>query len=114
MAACSIRRTSSHHSGQRIPRGCVRCDHKVQSQPFSAAKGLVRVPTRYLPSLGAVREAFERQTYDTGDVQYYVYRYDRARADKLASRMSKHFLGVAGIGKRKHILRHSLINTTLS
>lgn len=92
--------------------GCVPCDHKAHLIAFSGSNGKAKVPRRYVPSLKANPRAWELRENSRKETQFYVYRFDKARREKLLRRMNMHFLAAGNAAPAKHLLKRSLINAS--
>jgi len=92
--------------------GCVPCDHKAHLIPFSGKNGKSKVPRRYVPTLGANPRAWEVRENSRREMQFYVYRFDKARREKLLKRINMHVLAQGAAAPRKYRLERSLINAS--
>ncbi len=97
------------HNNDKSINGCVKCDHKTHFMPFRSCNGKCKVPRKYAPTLGSSQKDLEIRVNSRREQQFYVYRFDKAKHERLRQRMQLHFLAKAGMANEKHKLKRSLV-----
>lgn len=90
-------------------RGCVRCDHRITTEPYNDFSGGMQVPRKYLVALNIKKDAVEVKDNMMKQNVFTVLRYDKIRKEKLKRRMYLHFLAVKKMADAKYKLKQPLI-----